>query len=119
MKKKTNKLTWLLLMLLISSGCARHKNIVQNATMTRALLKDTKTGQERIYECPNNDEMKSILIWLGNGDAVDIISHDYDNTLILTPENCRLVYDKAQIERYRQEMELAKKRYEMQLELAK
>lgn len=119
MKKNANKLTLLVLMLLISSGCARHKNIVQNATMTRALLKDAKTGQERIYECPNNDEMKSVLIWLGNGDAVDIVSRNYDNTFILTPDNCRFLYDKEQIERCRQEMELAKKKYEMQLELAK
>ena len=111
MKKNIKNATFLSLLALM--GCTHHKNVVQNATMTRALLKDAKTGQERIYECPNNDDMKRVLIWLDNGATVDIVSRDYDNTLILTPENCRFLYDKEQVNRYMQELELAKKKAEM------
>lgn len=117
MKKNIKNTAFLSLLALM--GCTHHKNVVQNATMTCALLKDAKTCQERIYECPNNDDMKKVLIWLGNGDTVDIVSRDYDKTLILTPENCKLLFDKDQLNRYMQEFEFAKKKAEMQQEYTK
>jgi len=113
-----NKILFALIVLMLS-GCTSHKNVIQSVTMKRALLKDVKTGQERIYDCPNDQNMQAVLIWLDAGQEVDIVATDYENKLVLTPDNCRFHYDADYVRRCRQELELAKKKAEMQLEYSK
>lgn len=105
--------------IIMLSGCTSHKNVIQSVTMKRALLKDVKTGQERVYDCPDDQNMQGILVWLDAGQEVDIVATNYDKKLILTPDNCRLRYDADYVRRCQQEFELAKKKAEMQPERSK
>lgn len=117
MKKNVKKLTFLSLLAL--AGCANNKNVVTDATMNRAVLRDIKTGRERVYDCSYNDAMKSVLIWLAPGDTVQLQSKDYARTTMFTPENSHLSCDYVELQRRKTEFENAKLKYEVQAKFSK
>lgn len=118
MKKINHKnLTFISLMAL--AGCAGNKNVVTDATMNRAVLRDVKTGRERVYDASNNDAMKSVLIWLAPGDTVTLRSNDYARAATFTPENSHLSCDYVELQRRKTEFENAKLRYEIQEKFSK
>lgn len=112
MKKNMKNLTFLSLLAL--AGCANNKNVVTDATMNRAVLRDIKTGRERVYDASKSDAMKSVLIWLVPGDTVTLKSKDYARATIFTPENSHLSCDYVELQRRKTEFENAKLEYEIQ-----
>jgi len=117
MKKNVKKLT--LLSLLALMGCANNKNIVTDVNMNRAVLRDTKTGRERVYDCSYNNAMKSVLIWLAPGDTVQLQSKDYARGVFFTPENSKLVYDEDELARRKDALEREKIRQMVKIEFEK
>lgn len=117
MKKNVKNLTFLSLLALM--GCANNKNVVTNATMERAVLRDIKTGRTRIYDASKSDAMKSVLIWLVPGDTVTLKSNDYARTTMFTPENSHLSCDYVELQRRKTEFENAKLKYEVQAKFSK
>ncbi|MBQ6736560.1 MAG: hypothetical protein IJQ90_03685 [Alphaproteobacteria bacterium] len=117
MKKNVKNLT--LLSLLALMGCANNKNIVTDATMKRAVLRDVKTGRERVYDASNDDAMKMVLIWLAPGDTVTLRSHDYARGTFFTPENSQLLYNDAELARRKDLFEREKIRQMVKIEFAK
>ena len=117
MKKNVKNLTFLSLLALM--GCAGNKNIVTNATMERAVLRDAKTGRTRIYDASNSDAMKSVLIWLVSGDTVTLNSNDYARATVFTPGNSHLSCDYVELQRRKTEFENAKLKYEVQAKFSK
>lgn len=113
MKKNVKKLT--LLSLLALMGCANNKNIVTDVNMNRAVLRDTKTGRERVYDCSYNNAMKSVLIWLAPGDTVRLESDNYARGAFFTPENSHLSCNYIELQRRKTEFENAKLRYEIEM----
>ncbi len=117
MKKNVKNLTFLSLLALM--GCANNKNVVTNATMERAVLRDIKTGRERVYDASKSDAMKSVLIWLVPGDTVTLKSNDYARATVFTPENSHLSCDYVELQRRKTEFENAKLKYEVQAKFSK
>lgn len=117
MKKNVKNLTFLSLLTLM--GCANNKNVVTDATMERAVLRDIKTGRERVYDASKSDAMKSVLIWLVPGDTVTLNSKDYARTTMFTPENSHLSCDYVELQRRKTEFENAKLKYEVQAKFSK
>ena len=111
MKKNIRNMAfWSLLAL---AGCASNKNVVTDVNMKRAVLRDVKTGRERVYDASNSDAMQSMLIWLAQGDTVTLKSDDYMRANIFTPENSHLSCDYVELQRRKTEFENAKLRYEI------
>jgi len=106
MKKNVKNLTFLSLLALM--GCAGNKNVVTDATMERAVLRDIKTGRERVYDASKSDAMKSVLIWLVPGDTVTLKSNDYARTTTFTPENSQFIYDNTELARRKDALEREK-----------
>ena len=117
MKKNVKNLTFLSLLALM--GCAGNKNVVTDATMERAVLRDIKTGRERVYDASKSDAMKSVLIWLVPGDMVTLKSNDYARATMFTPENSHLSCDYVELQRRKTEFENAKLKYEVQAKFSK
>ena len=117
MKKNVKNLT--LLSLLALTGCANNKNVVTNVNMNRAILRDIKTGRERVYDCSNNDAMKSVLIWLAPGDTVCLDSDNYARGAFFTPENSHLVCNYTELQLRKTQFENAKLRYEIEMNQSK
>ena len=117
MKKNVKKLTFLSLLAL--AGCANNKNVVTDATMNRAVLRDIKTGRERVYDCSYNDAMKSVLIWLAPGDTVQLQSKDCARGVFFTPDNSQLIYDDAELARRKDALEREKIRQMVKIEFEK
>lgn len=121
MKKNINykNLNFMALMLLMTTGCA-HQNIVKDARFDRLLLKDIKTGKERVYECSNAPSMQSILIWIAPGDTVALNSNCYyARSTTFTPENSHLSVDYVELQKRKNEFEQEKIRSAVQMEFAK
>ena len=117
MKKNVKKLTFLSLLAL--AGCANNKNVVTDATMNRAVLRDIKTGRERVYDCSYDDAMKNVLIWLAPGDTVTLESKDYARGTFFTPENSQLLCDDAELARRKDLLEREKIRQMVKFEFAR
>ncbi len=117
MKKNVKNLTFLSLLALM--GCAGNKNVVTDATMERAVLRDIKTGRERVYDASKSDAMKSVLIWLIPGDTVTLKSNDYARATVFTPENSQLKYNNTELARRQDALERAKIRKMVEEEFAK
>ena len=113
MKKNVKNLTFLSLLALM--GCANNKNVVTDVNMNRAVLRDTKTGRERVYDCSYNDAMKGVLIWLVPGDTVTLQSDTYARGAFFTPENSRLICNWTELQLRKAEFENAKLRYEIEM----
>ena len=119
MKKNINykNLKFMALLLIMTTGCA-HKNIVKDARFDRLLLRDIKTGKERIYEC-NAPSMQSVLIWIVPGDTVTLKSNDYARTTIFTPENSHLSCDYIELQQRKDKSEREEIRRAVQEKFAK
>lgn len=117
MKKNVKNLTFLSLLALM--GCAGNKNVVTDATMERAVLRDIKTGRERVYDASKSDAMKSVLIWLVPGDTVTLKSNDYARATVFTPENAQLIYDNTELARRKDALEREKIRQMVKIEFAR
>ena len=117
MKRNVKNLTFLSLLVLM--GCASNKNIVKDVNMKRAVLRDAKTGRERVYDCSNNDAMKNVLVWLAPGDTVTLQSKDYKRGTFFTPENSKLVYDEDELACRKDALEREKIRQMVKIEFAK
>ena len=113
MKKNVKNLTFLSLLALM--GCANNKNVVTDVNMNRAVLRDIKTGRERVYDCSYNDAMKGVLIWLEPGDTVRLESNNYAHGAFFTPENSRLVCNYTELQLRKTQFENAKLRYEIEM----
>lgn len=117
MKKNVKNLTFLSLLALM--GCANNKNVVTDATMERAVLRDIKTGRTRIYDASKSDAMKSVLIWLVPGDTVRLESDNYARGTFFTPDNSRLICNWPELQRRKTEFENAKLKCEIQEKFSK
>ena len=112
MKKNARNLTFLSLLALM--GCANNKNIVNDVNINRAVLRDAKTGRERVYDCSYDDAMKNVLIWLAPGDTVRLESDNYARGTFFTPDNSRLICNWPELQNRKTEFENAKLKYEIQ-----
>lgn len=117
--KKINYKNLTFISLMALSGCANNKNIVTDVNMNRAVLRDIKTGRERVYDCYDNDAMKSVLIWLVPGDTVCLDAPNYARGTFFTPEDSHLSCNYVELQCRKTEFEKAKIRYETQLKHSK
>lgn len=117
MKKNARNLTFLSLLALI--GCSSNKNIVTDVNINRAVLRDAKTGRERVYDCSYDDAMKNVLIWLAPGDTVCLESDNYSRRTFFTPDNSRLICNWPELQNRKTEFENAKLKYEVQAKFSK
>lgn len=117
MKKNVKKLTFLSLLAL--AGCANNKNVVTDANIDRAVLRDVKTGRTRVYDYSTNDTIKNIMIWLAAGDTVTLQSDNYANGALFTPKDSHLICNWPELQNRKTEFENAKLRYEIQEKFSK
>ena len=117
MKKNVKNITFLSLLMLM--GCANNKNVVTDVNINRAVLRDVKTGRERVYDCSYDDSMKSVLIWLAPGDTVGLKSNNYARGTFFTPANSQLLYDDVELATRKDALEREKIRQMVIIEFAR